>query len=353
MPQRTGTHDFASLLSNRFQSVADFGVDNIAPLLQAELDAHNSVMEAALADMVEVTPDVQRIYGSAAGGDMVEADEFAVNPTQKAKPGSEVAFPLKRFEFPIGWTREFFLKASVADMAIMQQNAQIAHRRAAIAEMRRAIYGAANYTFVDKLGAVQVSLSVKRFINADGAPIPSGPNGEVYNASTETHFTAEASLSAAGLKASIQKVTLKSGNASLVKVAIHATNEDAVRALTGFQAAEDPRFLPTEGDPRETLVLATPLNRKIGYFAGAEVWIKPWTVAGYAFTFDAGTTDKPLAMRVEPNAGLRGLVVAAELPNHPLYARVMEARFGFGVYNRRAGACHEFGVDTTYTSPSL
>ena len=32
----------------------------------------------------------------------------------------------------------------------------------------------------------------------------------------------------------------------------------------------------------------------------------------------------------------------------------MEARFGFGVYNRRAGAVYEFsGGDTTYTDPSF
>lgn len=355
MAQRTGTHTFADLLSNRFQTVAEFGLDNIQPILQAELDGHNAVMESIIGEIAEVTPDIERIYGSASGGAMQRADEFAVTPTQKTQPGAEVAFPLEKFEFPVGWTREFFLRATPADMAILQQNAQIAHRRQVVLEARRALYGSSNYTFVDKLGRVQKSLTVKRFLNADGDPIPAGPNGEEYDGGTETHFSATATLTAAGLTAAIDDVALKSSDASMVKVAINKANEAAVRLLTGFEAYVDSRLLRSadNNDPNTPLNVSTPLNRPIGLFAGAEVWIKPWAAAGYALVYDAGAAEKPLAMRVDPSPALRGLVIAAEIPDHPLFARVMEARFGFGVYNRRAGAAYEFGVDTTYSDPSF
>lgn len=355
MAQRTGTHSFADLLTNRFQSVADYGVDNIAPALQTELDSHNRVMEQIVTELCEVSADVQRVNGSGVGGAMQRADEFAVNPTQKAQPGAEVAFPLEKFEYPLGWTREFFLRATPADMAIMQQNAQIAHRREVIAQFRRAFFGSSNYTFVDELGKVRLNLTVRRFWNADGSPIPAGPTGETYDGSTVTHYTAEATLSATGLTAAIDNVALKSNDAGMVRVAISKTNEAAVRLLTGFEGAVDSRFLPSaqNNDPRQPLVISTPLNRLIGYFAGAEVWVKPWATAGYAAVYDAGASDKPLVMRVDPSPALRGLVVAAELPGHPLYARVMEARFGFGANNRGAGAVHEFGVDGTYTDPAF
>lgn len=354
MPQRTGTHDFASLLSNRFTTVAEFGLDNIQPLLQAELDAHNAVMSEALGEIAETTDDVERIYGSAAGGSMIRSSEFAVDPTQQTKPGAEVAFELDLFTYPLGWTREFFLRATPADMATMQQNAQIAHRREVVLQMRRAIFGSSNFTSVDKYGRVQKTLTVKRFLNADGDPIPAGPNGEIYDGDTETHYTAEASLSATGLTAAIDNVALKSRDASMVKVAISKTNEAAVKALTGFEAAIDERLLASSqnNDPRAPLQVSTPLNRLIGYFAGAEVWVKPWATPSYAFVYDSGAQDKPLAMRVDPNASLRGLVIAAELPDHPLYAQVMEARFGFGAYNRRGGAVHYFGGGS-YTDPSF
>ena len=101
----------------------------------------------------------------------------------------------------------------------------------------------------------------------------------------------------------------------------------------------------------------TRLNRPIGIFDAAEVWVKPWMPAGYAFVYDAGASEKPLKMRQEPIPSLQGLRTispqAAGLDAHPLYAEICEARFGFGVYNRTAGAVHEFGVDTTYTDPSF
>ena len=353
MAQRTGTYSFADLLTNRFQTVAEFGVNNIAPVLQNELAAHNAVMEDAVSSLAEVTTDVERVTGSAVGGKMQKVDEFGVTPTQKAAPGSTVGFPMDLWEFPIGWTRQYFLKATPADMAIKQQNAQIAHRKEVVAELRRAVFGSSNYTKTDRLGRVQKDITVKRFLNADGDPIPAGPNGESYDGATESHFTAEASLSASGLTSSIQNVTLKASNASAVMVVIHAADEATVSALSGFVSAVDPRYLPTEGDPRQALNISTPLNRKIGYFAGAEVWIKPWAAQGYAFTYDAGASEKPLVMRVDEAQALRGLVIAAELEDHPLHARVMEARFGFGVYNRRGGAVHEFGSDGTYSDPSF
>lgn len=353
MAQRTGTHTFADLLSNRFQTVAEFGLENIQPILQAELDGHNAVMEQIVGEIAEVSDDIERIYGSAVGGTMQLADEFAVTPTQKASPGAEVAFPLRKYEFPIGWTREFFLRSTPADMAVAMQNAEIAHRKAVVADARSALFRATNYTFTDKLGRVQKDLTIKAFLNADGDPIPAGPNGEEFDGSSETHFSAVASLSTAALTAAIDDVALKASDASMVKVAISKTNEAAFKALSGFESAIDQRLLPTEGDPREQLDIRSPLNRLIGYFAGAEIWVKPWAAAGYALVYDAGASEKPLVMRVDPSPSLRGLVIAAEIPDHPLYARVMEARFGFGVYNRRAGAALEFGSDTSYTNPGF
>ncbi|MEO1631120.1 MAG: hypothetical protein AAFU38_10100 [Bacteroidota bacterium] len=349
----TGSYSFDDLLVNRFQTVGEFGLDTIQPVLAAELAAHNAVMEEMLAGLAETTSDVERIYGSAVGGQMLDADEFAVGQTQKVAPGAEVAFPLKKKIFDLGWTNEYFLKATVADMAIMQQNAQIAHRQEVIKEMRRAIYGSSNFSFRDRFGRVKKTLTIKRFLNADGDPIPAGPNGEVYDGATETHYTAEASLTAAGLTAAVDNVALKASDASEVKIAINKANEAAVKGLAGFEAYVDQRLLigPDNNDPRQ-LVISTPTNRPIGLFAGAEVWVKPWAEAGYAFVFDMGAPEKPLVHRVDDSAALRGLYIAAELPDHPLYAETMEARFGFGVYNRRAGALHYF-AGGSYADPSF
>lgn len=357
---RTGTYSFEDLLANRYQSPMAFGLDNIEPTLTAELAAHNAVVESMITELAEVTTDAQQVYGAAVGGDMIEVDEFGDAPTQKAAPGSTVAFRLGRFQHNLGWTEEFMLKGTVADMAIKTRNAEIAHKKAIVRGMKRAIYRATNETFVDVLGVpANVSLTARAFLNGDGQAIPAGPNGEEYDASTETHYSAEATLTAAGLTASIRKVVLK-GNGADVRTAINLADEATVRALAGFVPFVDSR-LTLNGSANQPdgmrLVGSRPDNRAIGILDAATVWVKPWAVAGYAFTYDAGASDKPLKMRQEAIPSLQGLrpidPTAAGLKAHPLYAQVMEARFGFGVYNRTAGAVHEFGVDGTYTTPTI
>lgn len=350
MAQRTGHYTIADLLDTRFTSAKDFGLDNIQQVLQAELDAHNTLMMQAIADLAEPTTEAQTIYGSATGGTMTEVDEHGQAPTQKESPGSTVGFPLKLKQFNIGWTRTYFLRATPADMAIKAQNAQIAHRREVLLDIKRAIFGSANYSFRDHL-VDNITITVRRFLNADGEPIPAGPNGETYDGSSETHYTAEASLTVANLTASIRNVVEK-GHGGMVKTAIALTNEAAVRALSGFQPYVDNRLLPTEGDPRTQLDYTRIDNRPIGILDASEVWVKPWAIAGYAFTWDAASSGKPLKYRQEASTELQGLHLAAELESHPLYAEMMEARYGFGVWTRTNGAVHQF-TNGTYQNPTI
>src|SRR5690606_11592257 len=98
---------------------------------------------------------------------------------------------------------------------------------------KRAIYTPTNSTFFDELTAPQAELAVKAFLNADSSGIPEGPNGESFDASTHTHYSAEAALTAAGLKASIATV-IEHGHGGQLVTAIAASNEATVRALSGF-----------------------------------------------------------------------------------------------------------------------
>lgn len=353
MAQRTGTHDINTLLANRFQSAESFGMDTIERVLQAELDAHNRVMEEALAEIAAPTTDAQSIYGSAVGGSMTEVDEYGAAPSQKATPGSTVGFPLRKKQFNIGWTRDFARLMTPRDFAIATQNAQIAHRREVILDLRRAIYGSANYTFQDRYGRVNIALTVRRFLNADGEPIPAGPYGEYYDGATETHYTAESSLTSAGLVASIRNVAEK-GHGAQLQTAIALSDESTVRGLSGFVPFIDDRLLlsPEGNNPRTQVNRANIDNRRIGILDAADVWVKPWAVPSYAFTYEAGGIEKPLAYRQSESEALRGLRIAAEIDLYPLVARFMEAYYGFGVWSRTAGAVHYFG-GASYTDPTI
>lgn len=350
MATRTGTHDLTSLLANNQTSAAAFGLDNIQPILAADIEAHNAMVQEVFRDIADTTSDRQRLAGASGGGEMIEVDDYGRSPTQKEVPGATVGFPLRLMQYAIGWTRKWFEIHTPADMALATQAAEKAHLKALVRDMKRAIFVSANYTFRDRLIAPQVDLAVKRLVNADSFAIPDGPNGESFDASTHTHYTSEATLTAANLLASINTV-VEHGFGGRVITAISTADQAAVEALTGFQPYVDARLIPSEGDPRTQTNVTRLNNRAIGIFGPAEVWVKPWAITEYAFTWDADAASKPLVLRTRPNRG-PDLRIAAELDAFPLHAQYMEAEYGFGVWTRTNGAVHHFG-DALYVDPTI
>jgi hypothetical protein len=352
MAQVTGTFDISTLLAARFQSVAAYGMDTIVPILQADLAAHNQIMLDLVSSLADPTADRQRISGSSMTGDMIEVDEYGRAPTQKDKPGSTVAFPLKLFQYNVGWTAKWMQNKTPADMATMVLGAEKAHRRMVQRELKRAFFYATNYTYKDHL-VDNVDLAVKRLANADSAPIPDGPNGEVFDGSSHNHYNTAASLTAVAVQANIDDV-VEHGYGGAVKVAINSGNEAAFRLLTGFVAYIDPRLIvpggATTGVPNKRLDISRMDNRAIGLFGASEVWVKPWCPLNYEFAWD-DMGPKPLVYR-QRATGLTGLHIAADNIDYPLYAKDMEAEFGIGVWNRQNGAALYHG-NVTWADPSI
>lgn len=343
MTTQTGTLTISDLLAARFQSVADFGLDTIQRILAADIAAHNAAVQDMVGDLCELTTDRQRIYGTSVGGEMVEVDEFGRSPTQKAAPGSTVAFPLNLHQYAIGWTRKWFQTHTPAEMAIATQAAQKAHLKAIQKSIKKAVFLSANYTFRDYL-VDNVDLAVKRLVNADGAGIPEGPNGELFDGSTHTHYDAINGLTAVALTSIIDDV-VEHGFGGRVRVVISRTDETTVRGLTGFTPYVDPRIIYRATDtPGQTLDITRLDNRAIGIFGAAEVWVKSWGIANYAFAYDAGSPMKPLCYRQRSATTMTGLRIAAELDTFPLLAQYMEAEFGIGVWTRTNGAVLYFGA---------
>jgi hypothetical protein len=353
MPAQVGTYDVSTLLASRFTSANAFGLTTIAEVLQADLAAHNTIVTEMLSDLADPTTDVQRIYGSSSGGAMVKVDEYGRSATQRVTPGSTVGFPLERFQYPVGWTKRYFEKATVGDLVQKEQAAKKAHLYAIRQEIKRAIYTATNATFADFL-INGVSVGVKRFLNADSSAIPEGPDGGTFTASSHTHYTGAASLSATNLSALIANV-IEHGHGNRIIAAINFNDVATVIALSGFVAAPDYRTVPATNATvtMETTNPANQYNRYLGVFGAAEVWVKPWAIQNYIFVYDAADDRKPLAFRQDAvGAPLQGLRMAAELDTHPLYTQYFEADFGIGVWTRTNGAVLYF-ANATYASPTI
>src|SRR5574340_1126694 len=151
MPTQVGTYTIADLLAARFSSAAQFGMDTIRQVLDADLAAHNTIVNQMVSEMCELTTDRQRIYGTSATGEMIEVDELGRAPGQKTTPGASVAFPMKLFQFNVGWTRKYMETRTPADIAMAVLGSEKAHLRAIQRQIKLALFGATNYTFTDHL----------------------------------------------------------------------------------------------------------------------------------------------------------------------------------------------------------
>lgn len=336
MAANTGTYSLADLVAATGLGQIDDAA--VQATLTAELNAFNTVVADELRELVTVTTDVRRQYGAGTKGQMNKGDEFARAQTQKGATTGEVAFPFHKFIYATGWDEDFRRLASPSKFAEVFIGARQAYVKAIQDEIRGALFGSANYDFVDYM-ATKLTLPVKRLLNADSAAVPLGPNGESFDGATHTHYLATASLTPTNADTLVRHV-VEHGNGTDVRVYINQTDETAWTALTGFVRAQPANIIVADSVSRT----ARPLdrgrltNRFVGVLAnGAEVWTKPWMTASYAFAFDAGSSEKPLAMR-EDIPGSRMLATSQLINLTPLSAQHYVARFGIGVNARANGA---------------
>jgi hypothetical protein len=337
-PKNLGILSMQDMLANRIQTPVQLGLDTIARSLQADLAIHNRILQDIMTPFAQTTADRRRRYGVSGQLEFLKADEFTRAHTQKVITGSEVEFPMDGFQAAVGWTAQFFKNKKVADMAATQVAAKVGHVRSIRRELQRAIFGASNFSTLD-YRVDDVQLDVKRFVNADGAPIPMGPNGELFNASTHTHYLFHDGLDNASAHALVQTV-LEHHNSGSIKVFINLADETAWRALADFKPYLDSRLTRpalTTATPNTRLDPFNPGDRAIGLFDAAEVWVKPWGISNYAVCLDIGTPMKPLALRTRDGGGVRLETVGTNVL-FPLQADYMESEYGFGVWTRTNGA---------------
>lgn len=340
MPEQAGTLTLASLRSNRFQSVAEFGLDTIDDVLQRDLQAHNLILQDMLTSLCDFTTDRLRKVGSSSSGRMTKVDENGRAVTQARFHGSTVGFPLEMFQRNLGWNEKYFQTYTVADMAEQVISAQKDHRLTILSEIKRALYIPTNYVFDDYLDANRVDLNVKRLVNGDGDKIPDGPDGQVFDGATHTHYLWNSGLNNDAARALVNDV-LEHGHGGNMVVAINELDESAWLALPDFAPAIDMDVRPAANTTyvqNQGLDTTRLNNRYIGKIRGARVWTKPWVPEGYAFAWDTAASAKPLAFRQRAQTSLQGLRTVGRITQFPHTVDFMEAEFGLGVANRTNGA---------------
>lgn len=352
--QRTGSYSIEDLRRNRFQSAVAFGVDKINDVLQADLTYTNQLLTERLADLAETSSDLQRIYGVSGKIKPVKVDEFGRAPTRKDQGGVTVAFPMWMFKQALGWTTKFLELASPAEVAEQYLKIRQGHIDQVNNEIALAIFNNDNYNFVDQLDT-QVTLAVKRLINADSSVIPNSPGGATFDGSTHTHYIARAStLANSDIDGLISTIT-EHGHTKGLKIILNKADVAGVVALTKFIQLGDPGLIYSGNNVTQRKLDFSDLeNQLIGFWGNSsvEVWVKPWGVDDYIFAYASGETEKVLVRRQRPVASLTGLRIIDRVPGYPLVTENTEAEYGFGVWNRTAAAVLYIG-NTSWADPDL
>jgi hypothetical protein len=317
----------------------EVGEDRTFEAISNYLAAHNAIMDDMLSTFVERTTERIVGVGGQDGMTMQELDEFGNADAQKVTAGDTLGFPLRLYGIALQWTRKWFENHTPAELVAQVEAAATADVVNVQTQIKRAIFRSANYTFTDKL-VDRMSIPVKRLVNADSMALPIGPNGEVFTASSHTHYLARAggSLAASDVTALISTVT-EHFNSGEVVLFINQAQESAIRGFTSnFTPYVDARIIPasTSQVARGVLDQSNVYNRAIGVFDAAEVWVKPWIPSGYLFAMMRGQ-QLPLVMR-ERRPGSGAFMLDFENEQFPLRARHLGREFGIGVRNRVNGA---------------
>jgi hypothetical protein len=353
-----GTYTLFDLQATTSTTVAQFGEENVWTALKNYLAAHNRISAEMVDEFCEFT--TERLIGSGGitVGDFEELNELETPRAQKVVAGENLGIPMRNYAFGQQWTDLYFEEATPADLAAQFLGVLDADRRNIINQFNRAVYLSSNYTSVDIRKKDNASLPVKRLANADGFSIPPGPNGEVFTASTHTHYIARVgAFASTDLDALI--LTAQEHYPGMVRVAINSAQETAVRAFTGFSAVIDARLqvATTTTFAQGGLDVTNPGNRLIGIYNGAEIWVKPWALANYLFAWNAGA-PKVCSFRTRAPMGADGLNGGGQL--RPIYRQrgfplTMEGwsrEFGISVTGRVAAAILYIG-GTSYTDPTI
>ena len=351
-----GTHSNSDTLQSYLNGlslrVTAFGEDNVYTAITELLDAHNAIMGDLIDSFCVRTTETQDLYGGTEEMEMADLDEYGVADAQKISEGVNVGYPLRKVGASLQWTRTYLMNRTLGEINASVEAIMSADEKRVIRDIKRAFMFATNYTFKDRY-ATNLSLPVKRLLNADGAPVPPSPYGDTFDGSTHTHYLAESSLTEAHYNSLVETVLEHNANANIM-VAINRAQEATVRTVAtfaNFREYVDARIITgadvtrASGDLDRNRIY----NRAIGVDGPGEIWVKPWVPANYIVAWDA--SKKPLRFRHYATE-MGDLQLVFEDEDHPLRAKGWERNFGVGVRDRHAMAMLKID-NATWADPSI
>lgn len=346
-----GFHNLQDLANERVETV---GVDVVSTAVAQAVAEHNRQMDALSSFFVQRTTKFQTRFQSVTSARLQPLDEHGRARPIKPSGYYEVGFPIEMGGTAWGYDYVTGQKLTVAEVERMTRTMTMADSRWMRDHILAALLDNTTWTFADPLNG---NITVQPLANGDAQEYQIISGGDV--GATSDHFLAQA---AAILDASNPFPTIYSTliqhpeNAGEVVAFIPNGLTAAVEALANFVPVSDPAV--REG--ANTAVLTGTLGGTLpGNLIGRvdKVWVVEWRSLPANYIIATTTQgDRPLAMREDEEASLRGFKQVAERNDHPWYERQYLRRAGFGAWNRVGALVYRIGnasyaIPTGYTNP--
>jgi hypothetical protein len=333
--------------------------ESLNEAINIEMETHNALMNDATSFFVEQTTlEIEEAASQRTGAKLVRVDDIGSPVTIGfTSTPSRVGYPLEGYGEALGWTAQWFKRATTLDLATKIGEIELADLNMMRYLIADAIYSNSsvlNYRSGWMRQNNATSIDVRRFWNADGQFVPNSWKGQSFPIGHQ-HYLAANGVVGAALATIVDSLILTVEEHTTENQTVLFTNNAdnaKIKALPGFIEALPPAIIESANARRIdlTLNMSQTDNRAIGYYNGRQVWEKPWTVPGYIVCLNLGG-DKPIKQR-NPVTGDSGLQILETNIGFKLQAEDWQRVTGFGTFNRSGGAVLDL-VNAAYTRPAL
>lgn len=335
------------------QRVTEVGVDIISDAIQQSVAEHNRQLDALMNLFVTRTTRFKGRFLTAGNARLQPLDNSG--RAQPIKPGGkyDLAWPIQMGGTAWGYDYVTGQKITVGEIARVTATMLDADARWMRDHVLAALFyknSTSPWTFVDDEHG---SLSVYGLANGDST---------VYNlitgtdsGATDDHLLFDDTPAADTFQTIYDELMEHPENGGDVVTFIPTNLKATVQALPTFYPVEDPDL--RQGSA--STVLAGRFSLPVpGTVLGKceKCWVVEWKSLPDDYIIGVTTEgERPLAMREDMEASLRGFRQVAVREDHPWYERQYLRRAGFGAWNRVGAVvvkdAASYSVPTGYTSP--
>lgn len=348
-------YGFVNLKDVFSERVSSVGMDVVSSAIRATVQEHNRQMAAMMGLLVEPTTKYSRRFKTSASATLQPLDEDGRARPIKRKGYYDVAWPLQMSGAAWGQNYIAGAKMTVEEANNITDTLLSADFRWLRNHMLAALFANSSWTFSDDEHG---DLTIKGPANGDtdtyailnGADAPT----------TDDHFKAQSSSiddDNDPFPAIETELLEHPENGGEVINFIPTALKSSVIALTDYLPIGDPNVARGISSDRLIGGLSNPVPGKVLGYLEDGGWIVEWRSLPDEHIISITTGgDRPLAMREDPEAELRGFQEIAQRDDHPFYESQWMRRAGFGAWNRVGAVITRIGnasyaVPTGYSSP--